>query len=262
MILYGKWMDKQTMTWKLWYSPTKRQSFHMYILRLFVKISSTVIEKKVQWKLTDGLGWEWTDHPREMAGKIKELRAQQKEKVLFQDPTVMINSIYLVGLQFGSQVRIDVLEQEDGLLRHLLWTVEHHLGAQRVFMSGEHGNVQYITEIVHTVPILYCFVVVRFTCILQGQFTGTTSKDLVNTAPRNGLLPDGNKPLPEPMLTYHQWSTLAFIWEEFLNKFSTYQSRKCLKCSKITQSNIRTISSRYQWVKIYFDHIPCVTTLC
>ena len=27
---------------------------------------------------------------------------------------------------------------------------------------------------------------------------------LVNTGSSNGLLPDGTKPLPEPMLTYHQ----------------------------------------------------------
>ena len=27
---------------------------------------------------------------------------------------------------------------------------------------------------------------------------------LVNTDSGNGLLPDGTKPLPEPMLTYHQ----------------------------------------------------------
>ena len=27
---------------------------------------------------------------------------------------------------------------------------------------------------------------------------------LVNIGPGNGLLPDGTKPLPDPMLTYHQ----------------------------------------------------------
>ena len=29
-----------------------------------------------------------------------------------------------------------------------------------------------------------------------------------------GLLPDG-KPLPEPMLTLHQWVLVIFIWEQF-----------------------------------------------
>ena len=28
---------------------------------------------------------------------------------------------------------------------------------------------------------------------------------LVNIGPGNGLLPDGTKPLPEPMLTYHKY---------------------------------------------------------
>ena len=31
-----------------------------------------------------------------------------------------------------------------------------------------------------------------------------TLESSVNTDSGNGLLPDGNKPLPEPMLTYHQ----------------------------------------------------------
>ena len=31
----------------------------------------------------------------------------------------------------------------------------------------------------------------------------------------NGLLPDGTKPLPEPMWTYHQWFPLTFIWGHY-----------------------------------------------
>ena len=31
-----------------------------------------------------------------------------------------------------------------------------------------------------------------------------TTEILVNIGLGNGLLPDGTKPLPEPMLTYHQ----------------------------------------------------------
>ena len=30
----------------------------------------------------------------------------------------------------------------------------------------------------------------------------------------NGLLPDGTKPLPEPMLTYYQQGLVTFIWEQ------------------------------------------------
>ena len=32
----------------------------------------------------------------------------------------------------------------------------------------------------------------------------------VNIGSGNGLLPDGTKPLPEPMLTDHQWSPVTF----------------------------------------------------
>ena len=35
---------------------------------------------------------------------------------------------------------------------------------------------------------------------------------LVNTGSGNGLLLDGTKPLPEPMLTYNQSGPVAFIW--------------------------------------------------
>ena len=33
----------------------------------------------------------------------------------------------------------------------------------------------------------------------------------VNIGSGNGLLPDGTKPLPEPMLTFHNWSPVTFI---------------------------------------------------
>ena len=35
----------------------------------------------------------------------------------------------------------------------------------------------------------------------------------VNIGSGNGLLPDGTKPLPEPMLTDHQQSPVIFMWE-------------------------------------------------
>ena len=34
---------------------------------------------------------------------------------------------------------------------------------------------------------------------------------LVNIGSGNDLLPDGTKPLPEPLLTYQQWDPVAFI---------------------------------------------------
>ena len=36
--------------------------------------------------------------------------------------------------------------------------------------------------------------------------------DLVNIGSSNGLLPDGTKPLPEPMMTRHQQCPVAVIW--------------------------------------------------
>ena len=37
----------------------------------------------------------------------------------------------------------------------------------------------------------------------------------VNIGSGNGLLPDGTKPLPEPVLTDHQWSPVTFILGQF-----------------------------------------------
>ena len=37
----------------------------------------------------------------------------------------------------------------------------------------------------------------------------------VNIGSGNGLLPGGNKPLPEPMLAYHQWSFVVFTLQQF-----------------------------------------------
>ena len=41
---------------------------------------------------------------------------------------------------------------------------------------------------------------------------------------RYGLMPDRTKPLPEPMLTSHQWSLVAVTWRQFRRKFSRYLS--------------------------------------
>ena len=45
---------------------------------------------------------------------------------------------------------------------------------------------------------------------------------LVNIGSGNGLLPDGTKPLPEPLLTDHQWSPVTFILGQF--------HKRCLNC--------------------------------
>ena len=48
------------------------------------------------------------------------------------------------------------------------------------------------------------------------------TKIWVNIGSGNGLLPDGTKPLPEPMLTYHQSGPVAFTWGQFPMKCSIY----------------------------------------
>ena len=71
-----------------------------------------------------------------------------------------------------------------------------------------------------------CVVCSYETCVLSKylyvcwQFTlHLTHYDLltsyVNIGSGNGLLSDVTKPLPEPMLTYHQRCSLAFTWEQF-----------------------------------------------
>ena len=51
-----------------------------------------------------------------------------------------------------------------------------------------------------------------------------TPYNLVNIGSGHGLLPGGTKPVPEPMLTVHQWSLVAFTWGQFHEKRSRYQS--------------------------------------
>ena len=41
--------------------------------------------------------------------------------------------------------------------------------------------------------------------------------ELVNTSSGNGLLPDGTKPLPEPMLTYELWGHVVVTGGQFSN---------------------------------------------
>ena len=48
----------------------------------------------------------------------------------------------------------------------------------------------------------------------------------VNSGLGNGLLPDGTKPLPEPMLTYHQQGPVTFIRGWFHNTYFSDESVK------------------------------------
>ena len=56
----------------------------------------------------------------------------------------------------------------------------------------------------------------------------------VNIGSGNGLLPDGTKPLPEPILTDHQWSPVTFILGQYHKRCLNHQSLKSENCmSKI-----------------------------
>ena len=51
-------------------------------------------------------------------------------------------------------------------------------------------------------------------------------KILVNIGSGNGLLPDGTTPLPEPMLTDHQWSPMTLILGQIHKRCLNHESLK------------------------------------
>ena len=68
----------------------------------------------------------------------------------------------------------------------------------------------------------------------------------VNIGSGNGLLPDGTKPLPEPMLTYHQWGLKTFTWKKLHERCPNHQS---LKWTWKPLNKTLLKSPRGQWVK-------------
>ena len=69
----------------------------------------------------------------------------------------------------------------------------------------------------------------------------------VNIDSSNGLVPDGTKPLPEPMLANHQW--FLWLWEEYPKKSSWCQSDSVIWVCK-EKKYITDTFPRDQWVKI------------
>ena len=64
----------------------------------------------------------------------------------------------------------------------------------------------------------------------------------------NGLVPDGTKPLPGTILTYHQWYIVAFTWRQFhreMLKISNHKTTFEKNTFYITEP-----SPRGQWVKV------------
>ena len=71
----------------------------------------------------------------------------------------------------------------------------------------------------------------------------------VNIGSVNGLLPDGNKPLPEPMLTYRQYDPVAFIWGQFHQRSLKNKSLKLVL--KITYPKFRSNLPGANELRIY-----------
>ena len=69
----------------------------------------------------------------------------------------------------------------------------------------------------------------------------------VNIGSGNGLLPDGTKPLPEPMLTNHQWSPVTLISGQF------HRDASATNHLNLFQNYIADISFKFprgQWVNL------------
>ena len=77
----------------------------------------------------------------------------------------------------------------------------------------------------------------------------------INIGSSDGMLPDGTKPLPELMLTYHERCSVTFNWEQFHKKKTGTQSETCvgklhLKII-INSANELRQQRRWKWVKIF-----------
>ena len=65
----------------------------------------------------------------------------------------------------------------------------------------------------------------------------------------NGLLPDGTKPLPESMLTYHQHGPVTFLQKQFHKRYM-YLGHQITRVSCL--SKVPFESSSCQWIKSYW----------
>ena len=65
------------------------------------------------------------------------------------------------------------------------------------------------------------------------------TKIQVNIGSGNGLLPDGTKPLPEPMLTNHQGSHQRAIWPNLIGNAEDVYPWKEFKYHYHKTSNLR-----------------------
>ena len=52
------------------------------------------------------------------------------------------------------------------------------------------------------------------------SLTSYDNRELLSIASENGSMPDGSRPLPEPMAANRKWSPVVFIWGQFGRKCS------------------------------------------
>ena len=86
-------------------------------------------------------------------------------------------------------------------------------------------------EIIGNVNIFLCFfpIILHIRSsyqLIQVWWHHMATRSWVNIGSGNGLFPDGTKPLPEPMLTDHQWSPVTFIVGQFCRRCLNHHSIK------------------------------------
>ena len=90
------------------------------------------------------------------------------------------------------------------------------------------------------------------------------SRILVNitSGTSNGSLPPGNEPLPEVMLTNHEWGLVAFTWGQFHRKCSESIFEIWYHMNlKMSNFNITAASPRGQRVKDTLTSMPYAWTI-
>ena len=94
----------------------------------------------------------------------------------------------------------------------------------------------------------------------------------INIGSGNGLLPDGTKPLPEPMLTSHWCRSVTVTWEQFCSKCPRYYSvwwvwkiyfLKLLSYFLgVNELNISWLDPEYSWWRHQMEIFSAMLFLC
>ena len=77
----------------------------------------------------------------------------------------------------------------------------------------------------------------HFMQLIVAQWHHMASLNLVNVGLGNGLLPNGTKPLPEPMLIYHKMCSIVVTWRQFHKNYSRNKSVTCKITTKLPEAN-------------------------